>query len=34
MEKQNQKNFFVFQIIAFESGTANFHNPEQDTCHW
>ena len=22
------------EIIAFESGTKNFHNPEQHTCLW
>ena len=25
--------FFVFKIIAFEYGTANIDNPEQDTCN-
>ena len=25
--------FFVFEIIAFELGVANFYNLEQDTCH-
>ena len=34
MEQNNQKNFFVLKIIAFESETANYHNAEQDTCHW
>ena len=24
----------VLKIIAFESGTRNSHNPEQDICHW
>ena len=24
----------VLKIIAFESGKANSHNPEQDICHW
>ena len=26
--------FLVFEIIAFEPGSTNSHNPEQDTCHW
>ena len=34
MEQQNQKKFFVLRVIAFESGTTNSPNPEQDTCHW
>ena len=34
MEKQNQKKFLVLKIIAFELGTSNSHNPEQDTRHW
>ena len=34
MEQQNQKKFLVLKIIAFESETANSHNPEQHTCHW
>ena len=34
MEQNNQKNFLVLKIIAFESERANSHNPEQDTCHW
>ena len=25
--------FFAENIIAFESGTRNSHNPEQDTCN-
>ena len=29
-----RKMFSVLKIIAFESGTTNYHNPEQDTCHW
>ena len=31
MEVKIEKNFFVFEIIAFEFRIANFHNPEQDT---
>ena len=34
MEQNNQKNFLVLKIIAFESERANSHNPEQGTCHW
>ena len=34
MEQKNQEKFFVFKIIAFESGTTNSHNSEHDTCHW
>ena len=34
MEKKNEKKFLVLRIIAFESGKANSHNPEQDICHW
>ena len=34
MEQNNQTNFLVLKIIAFESERANSHNPEQDTCHW
>ena len=33
-KKKNEKKLFVLKINAFESGTANSHNPEQDTCHW
>ena len=28
------KNFLVVKIIPIESGTTNWHNPEQDICHW
>ena len=34
MEQKNQKKFLVFKIIAFEPGSTNTHNPQQDTCHW
>ena len=34
IEQKNLKKLLVFKIIAFESGTANSHNPEQDICHW
>ena len=32
--KKNQKKFLLFNIIAFEPGSTNSHNPEQDTSHW
>ena len=31
---KNQKKFLGFKIIAFEPGSTNCHNPEQDPCHW
>ena len=34
MEQKNEKKLLVLKIIAFESGKANSHNPEQDICHW
>ena len=34
MEQKNQKKLLLLKIIAFESGKANSHNPEQDICHW
>ena len=34
MEQKNEKKLSVLKIVAFESGTANSHNPEQDNCHW
>ena len=34
MEQENQQLFLVLKIIAFESGTTNSHNLEQDICHW
>ena len=34
MEQKNKKKLLVLKIIAFESGKANSHNPEQDICHW
>ena len=34
IEQKNLKKLLVFKIIAFESGTTNSHNPEQDICPW
>ena len=34
MEQENLEKFLVLKIIAFEYGTANSQNPEQDNCHW
>ena len=34
MERKNKKKLLVLKIIAFESGTTNSHNNEQDTCYW
>ena len=34
MEQKKLKMFLVFKIIAFEPGSTNSHNPEEDTCHW
>ena len=34
MEQKNLKKLLVLKILAFESGTRNSHNPEQDICHW
>ena len=34
MEQKNEKKLLLLKIIAFESGNANSHNPEQDICHW
>ena len=33
MEQKIQKNFFVFQIIAFQLGVGNSDNFEQNTSH-
>ena len=32
MEKKTEKMNFVVKKTGFEQGTANTHNPEQDTC--
>ena len=34
MEQTNLKRILVVKVIAFESGTNNCQNPEQDNCHW
>ena len=34
MQQKILKKLLVLKIIAFESGTTNSHNPEQDICHW
>ena len=34
MDQKNQKTILAFEIIAFEPGSTNSHNPEQDTSHW
>ena len=33
MEQKIEKNFFVFQILAFELGGANSRHIENYTCH-
>ena len=32
--QKNRKRLLVLKIIAFESGTTNLQNLEQDNCHW
>ena len=32
MHQKIERNFFVFQIVAFELRVGNSHNLEQDTC--
>ena len=34
MEQKNERRCLVLKIIAFEWGTRNSHNMEEDTCHW
>ena len=34
MEQRNLKRIFVVEVIAFESGTNNCQNPEQDNRYW
>ena len=33
LEQKDPKIFLVLKIIAFESGSTNSHNFEEDTCH-
>ena len=33
-EEKDPKKLLVLKIIAFESGTTNSYNPEQDNCQW
>ena len=34
MGQKNHKKFVDLKMIAFELGTTNSHNLEQNTCHW
>ena len=34
MEQKNEKKFLLFKIIAFEPGSSNSDNIEEDTCLW
>ena len=34
MKQENPKKLMVLNVIPFQSGTTNFHTPEQDNCHW
>ena len=34
IQQKKLKKLFLLKIIAFESGTTNSHNPEEDICHW
>ena len=34
MEQKNQNKVLLLKIIAFAWETTNFHNLEEDTCHW
>ena len=34
MKQKNPKKYLALNIIPFESGTTNYHTPEQDNCHW
>ena len=33
MEETIAKKVFTFEVVSFESGAANPHNPEKETCH-
>ena len=34
MEQKNEKKLLLLKVIAFAWETTNFHNLEEDTCHW
>ena len=34
MEQETPEKYLVLKRSAFESGTTNSQNPEQDNCHW
>ena len=34
IQQKKLKKLLLLKIIAFESGTTNSHNPEEDICHW
>ena len=34
MEQETPKKYLVLKRSAFESGTTNSQNAEQDNCHW
>ena len=34
MEQKTPKKYLVLKRSAFELGTTNSQNPEQDNCHW
>ena len=34
MEQETPKKYLVLKRSAFELGTTNSQNPEQDNCHW
>ena len=34
MKQKNNKKLLILKIIAFELGTRNSHNLEQDICYW
>ena len=34
MEQETPEKYLVSKRSAFESGTTNSQNPEQDNCHW
>ena len=34
LKQKNPKKYLGLNIIPLESGTTNYHTPEQDNCHW